>query len=259
MFTKLLLLLSFGLAFNASADLKPLIVGGSDAGAGEFPFIVSLFARGEGHVCGGSLIKKNWVLTAAHCLEGTAITKVYMGLLDLNDKRISEVRHPRRVIRHPWYNDKTTDYDFALIELDGDSRFTPIELNTEEIAIPHPNAPGLEVLATVAGWGERNQSFVPMAAPDILQKVEVPLVSSEVCNQAYKGAITARMLCAGLPTGGKDSCYGDSGGPMTAIDANGVRKLIGVVSWGEGCAQPNKFGVYSKVSSVTEWINSTAI
>lgn len=246
----------FIFAFNASASLRPMIVGGSDATAGEFPFIVSLQAGGMGHFCGGSLIKKNWVLTAAHCTEGGYINKVYLGLLDQNDASGAEIRNPKRIVRHPLYDQQTTDYDFALIELDQDSTYVPIELNSNEILIP--TEPASEMLSLVAGWGEMSQSLQTMNSADLLQKVEVPLVTKDVCDKAYAGMITDRMICAGLPAGGKDSCYGDSGGPLTVTDpVTGVRRLIGVVSWGEGCAQPGKFGVYSKVNSVLEWIGTT--
>jgi trypsin len=257
MFTKLMLTLSFCLSLSAHAEVRPFIVGGSDAAAGEFPFIVSLQAGGMGHFCGGSLIKKNWVLTAGHCVEGGYVNKIYLGLLDQNDKTHAEVRSPKRIIRHPQYNEQTTDYDFALIELDRDSSYTPIELNTQEISIP-TDASAPQIMSVVAGWGETSQTFKPMGAADLLQKVEVPLVTKDACEQAYTGMITDRMICAGVAAGGKDSCYGDSGGPLTMTDASGARKLIGVVSWGEGCAQPNKYGVYSKVNSVTAWIDATA-
>ncbi|NBU64481.1 MAG: serine protease, partial [Chloroflexia bacterium] len=88
---------------------------------------------------------------------------------------------------------------------------------------------------------------------DVLRKVTVPIVSNTTCNTNYGGGITARMVCAGLPTGGVDSCQGDSGGPLFVNDAS-TPKLIGVVSWGEGCAVAGKPGVYANVQAMRSWI-----
>lgn len=89
---------------------------------------------------------------------------------------------------------------------------------------------------------------------DALQKVTVPIVSREDCNSKYSGAVTEGMICAGFTEGGKDSCQGDSGGPLT--DPSGT--LIGIVSWGQGCALPNYPGVYAHVGNYVDFINSNA-
>jgi trypsin len=239
-------------AFALSNKIHMDIVGGTDAVVGEFPFIVSLQQNGFGHFCGGSLIGKHWVLTAAHCVSDP-IDKVVIGIRDQNDTSNTESLSVKQVIRHPQYNETTTDYDFALLELSADSSYTPISLNTTEIDIPLTGAP---VLATVAGWGTTAENGYSL--PAILQKVDVPLVSNDVCNADYKGVITDRMICAGLTEGGKDSCQGDSGGPLMAESADHQRRLIGVVSWGEGCARAGLPGIYSKVNAAAAWIAQNA-
>ena len=102
--------------------------------------------------------------------------------------------------------------------------------------------------AIAAGWGLTAEGT---EVSNILRQVTVQIVSNQVCNglAAYSGAITDRMVCAGFPEGGKDSCQGDSGGPLMVPDGQGGYFQAGVVSWGEGCGRPNKFGVYTRVSS----------
>jgi len=252
-------LLAIGLVFTAvtslakSGQIEIKVVGGQDAAQGEFPFIVSLQENSMGHFCGGSLIKSHWVLTAGHCVTDTTIDQIVIGMQNLQDTSNTEVMKVKQIIRHPQYNADTTDYDFALIELDKDSKYAPVPLNTTDIAIP---ASGQPVIATVAGWGVTNENSYNL--PNLLQKVEVPLVSQDVCNKDYNGVITDRMLCAGYAQGGKDACQGDSGGPLVATGSDGSRHLIGVVSWGQGCARANLPGVYSKVSAAAAWINQTA-
>lgn len=236
-----------------AGDLHSKIVGGVEATAGEFPYIVSLHGS-SGHFCGASLIKKNWVLTAAHCVQGSTIRKVVIGLHDQKNASKAEAIKTKRVIPHPQYDDKNADFDFALIELEADSKHEPVVINTEEIEIPGDS--DSQIMATVAGWGATKENSYGL--PSRLQKVNVPLVSKDTCNQNYKNTITDRMLCAGYPGGGKDSCQGDSGGPLVVRTALGQTLLIGVVSWGEGCARANLPGVYAKVNEAITWIEQTA-
>jgi trypsin len=227
----------------AHARVFQYIVGGEEAQKGEFPFMVSL-QDGGGHFCGGSLIAKDWVLTAAHCVEGGAPNTVYVGLYDHTQTDGAEAFRPAQIIVHPQYND--LDYDYALIRLDHESNYQPIALASAEPAA------GLDLVT--AGWGYEKESDFNL--PRNLRKVTVPLVSRDVCNKSYDNKISERMLCAGLAQGGKDSCQGDSGGPLMA-GSGAARVLVGIVSWGEGCARANKYGVYSNVSAVQDWIRST--
>lgn len=235
-------------AQSAFARVEKLIVGGVEAGRGEFPFIVSLHDWG-GHFCGGSLIKKNWVLTAGHCVSNGSRPKVYIGLHDQRETRDAELFETAEVIRHPKYDHGTIDYDYALIRLNGESRFEPVELNRTEITKSRS-----ETDFTVAGWGVLKESQYDL--PDLLQKVDVPFVDKQRCSEAYPDGITDRMICAGYDEGGKDSCQGDSGGPMVYY-RDGKPVLAGVVSWGEGCARARKYGVYSKVNAVIDWIEES--
>jgi trypsin len=239
---------------TTASELNPRIVGGQEATLNEFPYIVSLHERGQ-HICGGSLIKPNWVLTAAHCVSGTRISRVLVGLHDQANLGAAESIPVARIVRHPRYNSSTTDFDFALIQVSRNSAGQTVLLNDIDLEISE--AQGRQSVATVAGWGEMRQMSI-LAAASRLQKVDVPLVSSVTCGSSYPNQITDQMICAGYPQGQKDSCFGDSGGPLVLRDPHGILRLVGVVSWGEGCARANKYGVYSKVSSVHDWIVQTA-
>ncbi len=218
------------------------IVGGTEAEKGEFPFIVSLQDR-HGHFCGGSLIKKDWVLTAAHCVQEGVKTAV-VGLHNQRQSKNTEKFSVDKVIPHPDFDKKPMDYDFALVHLAGESKHPPVTLNRSELS-------GSISLVT-SGWGDTGEGF-----PKILRKVTLPLVPAKTCSTAYPGRITDRMLCAGFAEGGKDSCQGDSGGPLV-LGSGLERTLVGVVIWGKGCGRPGKYGIYAKVSSVTSWIDSVA-
>ena len=238
-----------------NSELRPNIVGGVVAEKGEFPFQVSLQSSSGSHFCGGSLIKKNWVLTAAHCVaRWQAANKIVLGLHDRTDKTGTQTFTSKKVISHSQYNSNTLENDYALIQLNRDSNFRTIDLNKVEIDIPEVDQAPYNVWT--AGWGTTSSGAG--ALPKFLNKVEVPLVTTKACNapEAYNGDITDSMICAGLVQGGKDSCQGDSGGPLFVKQASGDFLLIGVVSWGQGCALPNKFGVYSKVNHVIDWIES---
>ena len=241
---------------RSSGGAPPEIVGGQTAAVGEFPYQVALLDHSEpdtywAQFCGGSLIGPSTVLTAAHCVEGTAPGQldVLVRTIRLNN---TGVRKPvARIIPHPQYNANTSAYDFAIIKLrspvtnlsGGLAGFIPIVAPTQA-ALWSPGR-----TATVTGWGLTSDGG---DASTVLRKVSVPVVSDTACRNAYgRDMISSVMVCAGQT--GRDACQGDSGGPLAVRNGAGWVQ-IGVVSWGEGCGDAGFPGVYSEVAAVRPWI-----
>ncbi|KAL1800399.1 hypothetical protein ACET3X_000741 [Alternaria dauci] len=227
------------------------IVGGTTASAGEFPFIVSI-QRSGAHFCGGSLLDSTTVLTAAHCSVSTATgaisgLRVRAGSLNINSGGVLSA--VSSITIHPSYRTTGEDFDVAVWKLS-----SPISAggNIGYATLPAAGSdPAAGSTSTVAGWGDRTENG--NNAPTVLYKVSVPIVSRASCRTSYgTSSITNNMICAGVAAGGRDSCQGDSGGPLV----NSARTLIGVVSWGFGCAQPNYPGVYARTSALLSFINS---
>lgn len=153
-----------------------------------------------------------------------------------------------KIHQHESYNPSVIDYDYSILEIEDpivfDKTMQPIELPEFEEAVEDGT------MLEVSGWGNTQN---PLESGAILREAQVPKVSHDDCNKAYSsyGGITDRMICAGYQEGGKDACQGDSGGPL--FTTNGT--LVGVVSWGYGCAKPHYPGVYSRVAAVVDWIS----
>lgn len=236
-----------------SIDVESLerpIVGGSLA-TEVYPFMVMMLKQvGGGWYkagCGASLIDKDWVVSAAHCARafGTGTT---LGILvgknnPWDGSMAGEIIQISKTIQHPNYAWSSDHNDIALFKLAQSSSFSPIELTTQD--------PQVGYYATATGWGA---TFEGGSSSDNLLEVDVPIVSNDKCDKAY-GNIEITQICAGFEQGGKDACQGDSGGPLF-VESNGSYKLIGITSWGRGCARPGKYGVYTRVSKYIDWIES---
>ncbi|XP_032361793.1 ST14 transmembrane serine protease matriptase a [Etheostoma spectabile] len=233
------------------------IVGGQDADAGEFPWQVSLHAKGFNHVCGASLIAPSWLVTAAHCVQDDPKTRfsqpgtweVYLGLHDQQKVGNAVVKRTlKQIIPHPNYNHYTFDNDIALMELSSPVTYSDY---IRPICLPAPQH-DFPVGSTVwiTGWGATREGGF---AAKVLQKAQVRIINQGVCNDLMGGEITSRMMCAGVLTGGVDACQGDSGGPLSSPSGKGMF-LAGVVSWGDGCARRNKPGIYTAVTKFRGFI-----
>ena len=228
------------------------IVGGFAAGEGEYKFIATLyFSSFDGSLsfgCGGSLIAPDVVLTAAHC-GSDSVASVRIGSNSLENG--GDLRGVASQCVHPMYNATETSNDYMLVKLDSPvntSVYPIIQLNQE------PSLPQEDDMLTVIGFGVTKEEG---DVSQTLQKVEVPMNSFELCNQQYGGTVQDEIqFCAGFVEGGKDSCQGDSGGPIFEMRGS-TPVQVGVVSFGEGCAEPDKSGVYARVTGAYEWIQDT--
>lgn len=237
------------------------IVGGSPVSITEFPWQVSLrLVRGArvSHYCGGTLLNARWVVTAAHCTQkfNKDQIQVHMGSTNVFEKSpSSRVATVKSIHIHPSYNGNQLHDDIALIQLNqsvpeaADSQF----LHIQAACLPRHNEE-FNGSSTVTGWGRTDETAGGL--PEKLHAVEVPLISDQVCRKYYNRQIVDSMQCAGYEQGGKDSCQGDSGGPLVKSFQNRY-VLIGIVSWGYGCARPGNPGVYTQVSKYIPWIRST--
>ncbi|XP_066265675.1 trypsin-1-like [Branchiostoma lanceolatum] len=241
---------------STSAEGDNRVVGGDEAVPGSRPYQASLQDISWGfawHFCGGALINENWVVTAAHCVDGKSASSLQVSLGDHNifsNDGNEIIRGISRIIMHEDYDSQTVNNDIALLRLSqpANSKFNdyvrPISL-PGQLSDPSGDC-------VVSGWGALSEGGSSSA---VLMKVSVPIVSRDGCRDAYgESEITDEMICAGFDEGGKDSCQGDSGGPLTCV-YSGAETLDGIVSWGYGCAHPGYPGVYTRVGQFVDWIN----
>ncbi len=280
------ILLAAGLvcALNAPAlgetDTE-MIVGGAPAEAGKYPWQVRLYDSMDDEIgfCGGSIIDKQWVLTAAHCLVDT--DSVVVGFGDVDRTKTTKIES-EKIFVHPDYADGKKA-DVALVKLSKPIPDAPAVSYAGDGAPQALLQPGAR--ATVTGWGAIwdfqafNNAMDVMAgrrtvserrllndeelqAPRLLHEVDIEVIDPQECKAVYDQlqvsafTIGDTEICATGPRGGKDSCFGDSGGPLVVPKGSGYVQ-VGIVSWGPQCGNPLFPGVYTRVSSFSNWIKGT--
>ncbi|XP_065762136.1 mast cell protease 1A-like [Muntiacus reevesi] len=220
------------------------IIAGQEAKPHSRPYMAYLQFKTSGglHICGGFLVREDFVLTAAHCL-GRSI-KVKLGAHNIKKKeRTQQVIRVRRAIPHPGYNDKTKVNDIMLLQLERKAKVTA---SVSTIGLPSGSdtvKPGM--LCSVAGWGLLS---VNGPTTDKLQEVELEVQRDEECKAHYKHYNTGTQICVGNPRMRKNAMEGDSGGPLVC---NGVAQ--GIVSYGAD-TPPD---VYTRISGFLQWIKET--
>ncbi|NXL64430.1 TM11E protease, partial [Chordeiles acutipennis] len=229
------------------------IVGGlSSAETGDWPWQASL-QYGNIHRCGATLISNTWLVSAAHCFRDLSHPEKWTATFGALLKPPSLKRSIKTIIIHEQYHYPEHDYDIALVQLSKRVEFTS---SIHRVCLPEPSQIfPYNIQAVITGWGALTNDG---PTPNALQEATVELIDSNTCNrkEVYDGDITPRMLCAGYLEGGVDACQGDSGGPLVTPDSRLMWYLVGIVSWGDECAKPNKPGVYTRVTYFRDWITS---
>ncbi|WP_234322744.1 S1 family peptidase [Streptomyces sp. NRRL S-350] len=246
----------------APAEAQRRVVGGDAASTAEHPWIVALSSRQQfgsgrsGQFCGGALVGPTKVVTAAHCFYDEAKGRVdrpglkaIVGRDDLRGTAGREVA-VQSVWIHPDYSFTANMNDVAVLTLAQPQDSRPVvELIGQGETAPY----AADTRAQVFGWGDTTGrgDYSP-----VLRGVEVPIVPDQTCAHAYPGGQDGKfdargMVCAGEEKGGKDACQGDSGGPLIVGG-----RLVGLVSWGTGCAEAAHPGVYTRLSSVADAVRS---
>ncbi|KAK3509232.1 hypothetical protein QTP70_025598, partial [Hemibagrus guttatus] len=232
------------------------IIGGSVASSGKWPWQASLHFKGS-HVCGGSVVSQDFIVSAAHCFPSDLPTGqmavqwlVYLGVE--SQYMLPPPHHVADIIIHESYNPNTHDNDIALLKLTQPINFTS---TVKPVCLPvYDQVITADTQCWTTGFGA-TQEGEAIGSSQLLE-VAVNIIDMAVCNNAYKGLISNSMLCAGDMNGNRDTCQGDSGGPLVCQEKDGRWYLYGVTSWGSGCGRQNSPGIYSSVHSLLSWIHS---
>ncbi|XP_069805653.1 serine protease 55-like isoform X3 [Dendropsophus ebraccatus] len=239
---------------DTQPNVQTKIIGGMDSLPGEWPWMASL-QMNNGHFCGGSIISHWWILTAAHCIPDVSAKKLQILVGHTELIYGADLVNVKKIFIHPRFSKTSADNDIALLLLSSSLYFNKV---TIPICLPPgtPYQPEDWKTCYIAGWGTTISGT--MYFPTVLKKVKILLYSRDQCLD-WMWSLTDNMLCAGFSEGGKDACQGDSGGPLVCRSfTSKTWYQIGVVSWGKGCGEPRKPGIYVVVSNYIAWIHNVS-
>ncbi|KAI0238020.1 Glandular kallikrein [Lamellibrachia satsuma] len=235
---------------------RPFIAGGAEVTPNAYPMMVSIQAWGS-NICGGVLIHPRWVLTAAHCLGDpweAYDLEVAAGVHDItNGGSTQQTIGVNQMILHKGYNSHTEEHDIGLLKLS-----TAAQINSAVKIVKLPTSDVADgTMCEALGWGHTGgrTGWNYNTFPDKLQGVALPVVNQATCGASdwHGSKLTSNMLCAGYAAGVKDTCNGDSGGPLLCT-MNNILRVSGIISWGDGCGKAKKPGVYTRVTKYLAWI-----
>ncbi|XP_063894014.1 trypsin-1 isoform X2 [Helicoverpa armigera] len=228
------------------------IVGGMPAGANRYPWMARIVYDGQFH-CGASLLTKEYVLTAAHCVRKLKRSKIRVILGDHDQTITTEsaaiMRAVTAIVRHRSFDPDSYNNDIALLKLRKPVNFSRI---IKPVCLPPSGIDPSGKEGVVVGWGRTSEGG---QLPAIVQEVRVPILSLNQCRgMKYRASrITNNMLCAGRAS--TDSCQGDSGGPLL-LQQGDKFQIVGIVSWGVGCGRPGYPGVYTRITRYLPWLRA---
>ncbi|XP_015781247.1 transmembrane protease serine 12 isoform X2 [Tetranychus urticae] len=237
-------------------DIKDRIIGGRDTESNEFPWQVALKDRSQGVFCGGAIIGKRWIITAAHCVVKLRDLNSIRGLVGSNyleDSSLQEIQFDK-MVSHQSYRSDTFENDIALLHSKSDLPLYPSTSSINSICLPREKDTNFNGKGTIAGWGRTSEGGFDTS--ETLLAADVDILNDGKCREYYSDRFkSGKQICAGIEEGGRDSCQGDSGGPLIKeVDNKSV--LVGIVSYGRGCGRRRSPGVYTKVSHYVHWIRA---
>ncbi|XP_037401023.1 granzyme-like protein 1 [Pygocentrus nattereri] len=241
----LLLLTALLPYLSHSASFEVGIINGTEAEPHSRPYMVSIQEKGK-HICGGILVSKRFVLTAAHCRKKKKHITAVLGAHDLSDKKDGSIRMKvKKYYRHLKYNAETHDNDIMLVKLCGKAKKSK---TVNWISIPKTNEDiKANTVCSLAGWGGAGSSN---HVSERLMETNITIVDETECNKVWENRLTPRMMCALHPGG---SCKGDSGDPLVCGDT-----AVGIAAFGQmdNCDAPTKPKVFTKICEFLPWIKS---